>query len=282
MATYAEYLKSLGATDDDIKVMDTPIGRRAFEQQQAALVESQRLRDLANRDLSNYKDWYEKEATPAFQANLERAIKAEAEAARARTVILSSQDEGMLRVAKDMGYEVTAPPTRTAPPANPDGNGFDASKYFTRDEIQGIARREGLAIATMSDIEREHARLFPDKPLNARALYEMSTSSGKPFEQVWMETFNVAAARTAYETAQREAYEKRLRDEGAAKEREIWASRVNPDMRPLVPSSRPLAPRSEGTRTKQPWEIGSPEQLSAERVDREAKKILSGAVTTTH
>jgi hypothetical protein len=285
MATYAEYLKSQGASDDDIKLLDTVIGRKAYDAMQHQLADSTRRLGIADTDLKNYQTWFTNEATPAFESMKEAKIRAEAEAARARQVILSSQDEGLLKVAKEMGYDVEAPPARRTDSANPPtrttdpASGFNPDHYFTRAEIQQIAAQEGEAIATAQDIAYEHRVLFPDKPLNFRDLRARSVKANKPVEQLWMEEFNVTAARAARQEKEKTEYETRLRTEGATAERQRLADTYgNPNVRPLAPSNSPFTMRPAANRDKQPWEIGE-NKLVNDRVERATKKLLEKTTT---
>ena len=284
MNTWADYLKSQGAVEDIIKVLDTPEARKAYDTMQAQLAESQRRQALADTDLKNYQNWFSNEATPAFESMKEAKIRAEAEAAKARQIILSSQEEGLLKLAKEAGWDVEAPATRRdAPPARTD----DSVKYLTREDVlqlvMPIADQEGRAIATMGRMVQEHERLFPNgDPVDWDGLLTEGRGRKVSVEQVWKEKFGVDAAREARKKAAQEAYDKRLIEQGAAAERQRLADTYgNPNVRPLSPSASPFTMRPTAGRDKQPWEMqsGNENRLSDDRVARATKKLLERTTT---
>lgn len=269
--TYGEYLKSLGATEEDIKLLDTAIGRKTFEAMQAADARATAAESSRTTDRATLEKWRDEQVIPLVSDMQKKVMLAEANEAKARQAIKTLQDQGLIDVAKDLGYETTPPASQ--PPANNGGaNGFDPAKYFTKDDVVAIAAREGEAIAIAQDIAFEHRQLFPDKPLNFRDLRAKASAANKSVEQYWMDTYSVAAAREARTLADKTAYETRLRTEGATAERERLSSTYgNPDARPLVPSNSPFTKRPDQGREKQPWEV---EDRSNDRVQRATKAIL--------
>src|SRR5271156_787991 len=122
MATYAEYLKSQGASDEDIKVLDTPIARKAYERLEAAVVSASERADAEKRAMDEYKtsvrEWNDTKIVPEFQDLDRKATLATANEARLLAAIKTSQDEGLKAVAKSMGYKLDDAPPPNAPPAN--------------------------------------------------------------------------------------------------------------------------------------------------------------------
>lgn len=281
--TYGEYLKSLGATEEDIKLLDTAIGRKTFEAMQAADARATAAESARTTERTTLEKWRDEQVIPLVSDMQKKVILAEANEAKARQAIKTLQDQGLIDVAKDLGYDT--PPPANAPPANNGGaNGFDPAKYFTKDDVVAIAAREGEAIAIAQDIMNEQRYLFPDKPVGPtwfRDLRAKAQAANKSVEQYWMESNGVAAAREARTLADKTAYETRLRTEGATAERERLSSTYgNPDARPLVPSNSPFTKRPDQGREKQPWEV---EDRSNDRVQRATKAILdmqSGAGRT--
>jgi hypothetical protein len=282
--TYAEFLKSQGASEEEIKVMDTAVGRRAFDAMQRtateAAEEAARQKASAESYQTRVDQWFEENKGKLDAAN-NNVVTAKAEAERARAAILAAHKQGMLDVAilNDLGIKPDG--TSAAPPAappNPGAPNFDPNKYFTRDDILTIAEREGEAIAMAQDIAAEHSVLFPGRPLNFRELRREAVAAKKPLEQVWMDKFQVSAAREAKQKAEREAEQKKWMEEGAkAREAELLKTiGSNPFTRAPEASHSPFAPRPQSdTRSgKQPWEVGTSEQLSAQRVEKGAKLAL--------
>lgn len=276
MSAYADYLRANGATEDEIKVLVTPASERAYTAMQASLAEAQTQATAAATKADTYEKWYHEKAVPYVQ-NLERDIvKTAAEGAKAREALVTAQKRGLLNVAKDLGYELEPTvPAATAPGAPPAG--FDSSKFIDRDTFIQTIGKEGDAIAAAQDIALEHQYLFgadPSKKLNFRSMRERAMREGKSVEQVWMDTYSVAAARKSREEADRQTYEKKLRDEGAEAERSRLASMYgDPNQRPPVPSTSPFAFRPQTGRDKQPWERN--DDMSTDRVQRATQKVMN-------
>src|SRR5262245_39055868 len=97
--TYAEYHKSVGASDDEIKVLDTPLARRAFDAQQRSVDEAY------NRGAGDYetkaKDWFAKIEGEVAENNRKLAV-AVANEARAKAAVLAARDQGLTDIAKDL------------------------------------------------------------------------------------------------------------------------------------------------------------------------------------
>lgn len=276
--TYPEYLKSLGATDEDIKVLDHPIGRKAWEAATAQVTQATEEAAAAKQSKKDFEarnvEWYD--TTLAEYTRMQQeTVKAKADRARAVELVKSATDAGLLEIAKGMGFDDPPPPNTNTPPPN----GFDPTKYFTKEDVIEIARKESYAIATVNDISNEHARLFPGQPLRMRELLQEAQTRKIPVEKVWEEKFKVPEVRARVESETRTAYEKKLREEGAATAREEFASKYgNPETRPLVPSTSPFSQRPESIRGKQPWE--TPEAtLESDRVRRVSKLVLDKQLT---
>jgi len=271
--TYAEYLKSQGATDDEIKILVTPVTTKAFDTMQANLTTATSERDAAKLGQKTYEDWYNKQAVPYVQKLEREVVVSAADSARTRTALLTLQERGLIDIAKDLGLkpdELRTPPNPVAPAAAaPD------PRYVTGDSLVEFANREGEAIATAQDIVSEHMQLFPNdqsKRLSMRELRAKAIAQHKSVEQVWMETFNVDQVRRDRQLADKTAYETKLREEGAATERTRLADQYgNPELRPLMSSRSPLAPRPNTGREKQPWESGD---RSNDRVAAATKKVM--------
>lgn len=284
--TYAEYLKANGATDAEVTVLDTPVGRRAFEKQQTELAEAVRTRDLAVTDRTNYQTWYETQAVPAFDKKETELAAAKANEARVAALVRerAKTDEGLREVAKTMGIEVDAP--NTPPAASAGGTEISRAieefkkQVYTRDEILQIARAEGKAIATMGKIIQEHERLFPNTPIvDWEGIREQAESSKKPFEQVWMEKFNVADARAkALKAADDARIATIVAEQVKAKEAELISRFGNPDTRPLAASSSPFVLRPATGRDKQPWETDG-NAMQNDRVQRATQRAIERGVS---
>jgi hypothetical protein len=269
MSAYSEYLRSLGASDADVAVLDTPLAQKAFTQLNSD-------KDAAVKTWTDYKanadKWYADEVIPKFTEMQQKTALAEAERARAVALIQSATDAGMIELAKKAGFDKEIDDARR--PKEPSMD----DKYVSRDLLLQVAEKEGDAIAIAQDIAYEHAKLFPDKTLSFQTLRREAISRKVPVMQVWEEKYGVPAARAARETADRTAYETKLREEGAAAERTKFASTYgNPDARPLTSSSNPFVNRSTEKKEKQPWEVDE-NSRTADRVRMGAQKAIERGV----
>lgn len=270
--TYAEYLKSNGATEDEVKLLDTTVGRKAFEAMQAAETRAIAADAARVADRETLEKWRDNEIIPLVSRLNNELVVAKGNEGKAREAILALQKEGLINVSKDLGYDPPAAPTGGNGSPNPAAPGFDPNKYFTREDVINIAAQEGDAIALAQDIAYEHRLLFPDKPLNFREMRREALAAKQPVEQFWMNKYGVTAARDKRASEEKAAYEKRLIDQGATAERERLASQYgNPDTRPLTPSNSPFAQRPAAGRDKQPWEVGD---RSADRVQHATKTVM--------
>lgn len=272
--TLAELLKSQGASEEDIKLLDTPIARRAFEAQQQAVTDATTAAaasDKAKKDYEAQVDrWHNEQILPAYQRMEAESITSKAELAKAKAVLLSAQDAGLLKIAADMGFKQDGTP---AAPVNNGTPNIDTSKFVTADRLNELVETAGNGLAVLQDIVMEHAQLFPDRPLKVRELRAAAVAERKSVEQYWSEKYGVPAARDKRDADAKTAYEARLRKEGADAATQAFADRYgNPDTRPLVPSVSPLAPRTDGSgRDKMPWD-------SNDRSNDRVKKATSAVI----
>ena len=279
MASYAEYLKANGATEEDLKVLDTPVARRAYDKMQAdaqAAVDAANAKSVA--DMEAYRgtmnQWYEEKVLPENQAAQAEAVTAKAEAARAKAAVLAAaaRDEGLKQVAINMGWTVdgTTPPANTPPANTPPG--FDPSQYFKKDEIVTALSREGDVIMLAQDIAAEHATLFPGQRLNFRELGNEARAAKKDLQAYWEQKYKVPDARSAQAAATKEADYARVRKEEREKVESEMASRYgNPLTRPPMPSSNTFAKIVPGAENKMPWDRPD---ASGERVQRATEAVI--------
>lgn len=270
--TLAELLRSQGASEEDLKLLDTPVARRAFDAQAKAVVDATAAAAASDKSKRDYEAsvdrWHNEQILPAYQRMEQDSIASKAELARAKAVILASQDAGLLKVAEGMGYKPDAAPAASATPA------IDPSKFVTQDRLNELAETAGNGLAVLQDIVMEHAQLFPDRPLKVRELRAAAVAERKTVEQYWSEKYGVAAAREKRDADSKTAYETRLRKEGADAATQAFADRYgNPDTRPMVPSISPLAPRPAGSgRETMPWDSGD---KSNDRVRKATSAVIA-------
>jgi hypothetical protein len=272
MATYAEFLKSQGATDDDIKALDTPVARKAFEAQQNAIAAAALKAEEADRVVAANRKWKEEVVQPILDKTTAERDIARAEAAAERARLKQLEEDGL--VAKP----AAAATTRT------DGtfpSGLDPKKFVSVDDLPQFAAAQADAIMLAEDIASEHRVLFPDRPLKFRELRQRAVANNVPVERQWMTEFGVEAAREARAKADREAEQKRWMDEGAkAKEAELASRYGSPETRPAVPSSNPFAKRGTVALAK-PNETPIFDRSENQRSNDRVRRAVGGASVQT-
>lgn len=268
--SYAEYLKSNGATDDEVKVLVTPASQKAYDAMQAQVTAAAAETLKAQTHYKALDDWHKNVAEPTAAKALAERDAALADAAAERARMKKLQDLGLLAIADQMEPEEAA---KRAAAATSAATAPDLSKYVDRDTFLSTVSQEGDAIAIAQDIAFEHQRLFPDKPLNFRELRKQAIANKQSVEQQWMSTYGVAAARESRATADKDAYEKRLREEGASAER-AKLSTVNPNLVNPQASSNPFTGKSPSAQAAdaQPWHKNESERANA-RVQKQVGKL---------
>lgn len=266
MATYAEFLAENGATPDEIKILDVPAARKAFDKQQALIAEAAQEKQKAADLIQKNREW----ATQVEEQNqtyLKERDSALLTAAAAAAKEKKLQELGLLEVAEKLEPGSTKAKESETP-------AFDASKYVDRDTLMQVADREGEAIATIADLSREHYQLFPDKVANWRELRREAVSRKMPLESLWMEKFGVAAAREARTAADRAAHEKKIAEDAITKYKSEHPE-TNPLMAHPVISSTPFSNRLPGGSTndnKSPW-LKSDAERETSRINKVLPKL---------
>ena len=274
MSAFADYLRSLGTADADIAILDTSAAQKAYDKMvadsaAAVAAEKKRLEDYQ----VNVEKYYTETNTRAKQLQ-DDAITAKADAARARAAILEMQKQGLIDNAKQYGYDPEEKPTvpvKTEP------------KYLTADEIMPALDQAGEGLAAVMDAAAEHAKLFPDKPFNARQIRAAAVAARKSFYQYWEETFKVPEARTAAEAARQAAHDKSIADAARAEERALLASQyANPNTRPAVASNSPfVVKKAADGKPEVPW-ARNENELSDARVRKATENIIKRGEQVTH
>jgi hypothetical protein len=269
--TYAEYLKANGATEDEIKVLDTAVSRRAFDKSQAEAEEARAASAKLEETMKNYESrvnsWYQ-ENDAKLKTVQSQAVAAAAEAARHKAALLEAQRQGMIELAKGAGYDPE--PEKPAAAAAPD------DRYLTMDKFAAAGDTFAANLAGLIDAASEHARLFPNVPFNADQLRREAQAQGKTLLPYWEEKYKVRDAREAAIQRQRDAEIAKWKAEGAKeKETELVSRFGNPETRTLVPSKSPFVPRKEDPlrADNQPWNK-TESQLSNDRVERATKRLI--------
>lgn len=283
MLTYEEFLRQNGATTEEVKALTegsfSGAAKKMFERLQAEEARAVAAERKATDVESTWKNFYENDVADSFKKAELAAVAAQAEAARYKTTLLEAHKRGIMKLTKDMGFDVddagNPNPSPSPSPAAATGS-FDPDKY-TREVLLPLADKEGDAIAMMTEIASEHAALFPGERPNWRELRREAVQRKVPLEQLWREKFKIDEKRAAVQKAADDARIAAAVDERyKVREQELISKYGNPDSRPLVPSTATLTSRvmrqGEG---KQPWDRGiSDEAMRNERVKAATEKQL--------
>jgi hypothetical protein len=212
MSSYAEFLAENGASPDDIKLLDTPIARKAHDKMVAAAADAKRRSDDIIAKNNEWRDTVEAQNQTYLRERDTALATAAAESARLKKL----QELGLLAVAENLEPGSTTPKPGETPAFDPK----TLERYVDRDTLLQVAEQEGNAIATVQDIAYEHALLFgndPSKRINFRALRQEAKERKVPFEKLWEERFNVPAAREARAAKEKSEYEARIATDAVTK-----------------------------------------------------------------
>lgn len=270
MSKYGDFLKANGASDEDIKIWDTPVTAKAFEKQQADLDAERNRYAAKDKELKDYHGTvtsYYEESDAKLKAMQNKVVSSQAEAERFRGALVAARDEGLIQVAENLLTPPKADPVK--PPAD--------TQYINRDDFFKAVDGVGDGLAWVIDLTSEHAQLFPNQPLKMRELRQESLAAGeKSVPAYWERKYGVPAARAAKAQASHDAEVAKWKAEGAKeKETELISRGFNPDTRPLMPSTSPFTKRPDptGIRAKQPWDHADG-TLSNDRVRRVTEKLV--------
>lgn len=271
MSTYADLLKSQGASDEDVKLLDTPIARKAYDKLQSDLAGAERVRQEAQAAADANKKWYDEQALPYIETLTKAKNTAVGEAAANAAKVKALQEAGLIEAASN--EEVAAEAARKAAAAGQPT--FDASKYVTTETLHAVANREGDAIAIAQDIAYEHSRLFPDKPLNFRNLRKEAVEKNISVETLWETRYGVPAARDAKAAADKAAYEAKIAADAVSRFKSEHPI-TQPGLGYSQPSANPFtgnvpsATDSANLPTNAPWL-----KSDAQRVNDRISKVLT-------
>jgi hypothetical protein len=205
MSSYAEFLAENGASPDDIKLLDTPVARKAHDKMVAAAAEAKRRSDDIIAKNNEWRDTVEAQNQTYLRERDTALATAAAESARLKKL----QELGLLQVAENLEPGSTQPKPGETPAFDPK----TLERYVDRDTFLGAVDQEGNAIALVQDIASEHQLLFgndPSKRLNWRAMRAEAKERKMNVEQLWMEKYNVPSARTALAAKEKSEYEARI------------------------------------------------------------------------
>jgi hypothetical protein len=275
MASYAEYLKSLGATDEDIKVLDSPITRKAYEKMVAdneAAVNQERAN--SQQAMQGYREemnnWYEQKVLPEWESYKTETATAKANEARARAIVseASKSNEGLKQVAKNMGWDIEGDrsPAQVQQQTNPNRD------YYTKDElVKAFGITEGSILKAQS-IASEWGQFYPGQYLDWDKLNADAKAINKDIQVHFREKYKIPEMRAKMEQDKVTAREEAIRKEEREKVASEYASKYgNPMTRPPMPSDNPFAKINRpATDSKQPWERPTGE---FDRVTEASKRV---------
>jgi hypothetical protein len=267
MQTYAELLKSQGATDDDIKVLATPLAERVYAKQQEAIVAAQAAADKAAKQAESYQKWYNEQALP-YVSEVESKLKvSEATLTGERARLKALQEAGLIEVAaQDDAAKKAAEEAAKRGEVN-----FDPTKFVPREQFNELAIKAADSITLVADLAQEHTALgLP--PVSWRTLKAEAAAANQDVESYWKTKFNVDQKRSERAATEKAAYEKQIADAAVAKwKQEHPASAVNPALGFGALSSNPFTGKVPSASDAQiPWN-----RSDSEKVNSRINKVLA-------
>ena len=275
MPSYAEYLKSFGATEEDLKVLDTPVARKAYDkmvadQEAAVNQEKQNSQQAMQGYREEMNNWYEQKVLPEWENYKTEAATAKANEARAQAIVreASKTNEGLKKVAENMGWDIEG----NRSPAEVKKEQPTQGNYFTREETLNAFNKAEDAIALAQDLASEYSLYYPNQRLNMRQLNQEAKAARKPIEQYFNEKYKINEMRAKMEQDRQTARDEAIRKEEREKVQSEYASKYgNPMTRPPMPSDNPFAKINRpAADSKQPWERPNGE---FERVTEASKRV---------
>ncbi len=304
-----DILKARGYTDEQLTAGDAAswLSNPAFVALlEAEDTENERIRtehEGFKTRLDNVDKWYRDYADPLVKQSKQNEVNYRKKIAGLEAQLAAEQEVGLRAVAdggqggqggqgagagggQGAGQGQGGGQGGVQRTADPDFTQFD-SRYITTDTFQQAYEQTGHAIAMMNDIEGDYRELFgkrlPGGSSGLRREYLDARRAG---------TFNgdiQQFAEKKYKFVERR--EELSREDAAKHEKEVGDAAIqkyisehgNPLTRPMTASSSPFYKRTgtdgQGKRDgTQPWDRGTVEQRSRERVVKFAQKELQNKV----
>jgi len=166
--SYADFLKEQGATEEELKTLDTAPARKAYDKLMAQVAAAADTKRKADETIAANREWAQ-QVESQNQAYLKERDSAQIEAAAARARIAKMGELGLIEIAEKIE------PGSTKPPAA-DVAAFDASKYVTNDTLLTVAEREEIGLQRLVKIFHRRGRLV--QPLgDIRCVVDVQTRS---------------------------------------------------------------------------------------------------------
>jgi len=265
--TYEEMLRAQGASDDEVKLLNTPTAQRLFAKQAADLAAANDAATKAKTQAESYQKWYNEQALP-YVSEVESKLKvSEATLTGERARLKALQDAGLIEVAAQDDAAKAA-----AAAAAGGTSTFDPAKFVPREQFNELAVKAADSITLVADLAQEHASLgLP--PVSWRTLKQEAAAANQDVETFWKTKFNVEAKRSERAATEKSTYEKKIAEDAVAKwKQEHPSSGVNPALGFGAPSSTPFTGRiPSASDAKQPWQ-----RSDSERVNSRISKVLTG------
>jgi hypothetical protein len=271
----------------------------ALEAESLAAETAEAERARLQGELDGDLNWYQTQAAPALKKATADAIAAKSEAAAANAKLQAMQDYGLSEIAKQEGAKPGF--AGAAPAAVIDPN---TGQYMTKEQLDTeLANRMGMVgdVVTMAaDIPFDHRDLFgtplPGGMAGLRKEFNAAQANNRfrgSLMDFWESKYKVADKRSEVAATTRQ---KELDDYAASKVAEertrLTSEYGNPMTRPLATSRSPFTNRGSvigaagaaggsnsgaPTEQKQPWDSGSPEQRSQNRITQFVKRSMEKA-----
>lgn len=257
--TTAEYLKSIGMSDEEIialtKAFPADKLAKAFEAPLKAKADAEALAAKYKTDLEDFENKYQTEILPEISKTYKDAInyRTQAEALKARLV--AAKEYGFLSDdAAIPGSPAPGTPANPGTPAAPapgtpaalDPRYVEATAFSTAvDSIPDMLGR-------LSKMSNEHFHLFGSPLLDIDELVTASkaTKGKKSVYDLWDEKYKVADKRKELALKTQQAHDTKIGDEAVTK---YLSEHGMPFTRPAVPSIATRFTNVGKEEVRQPW-----------------------------
>lgn len=227
----------------------------------------------SQRTLQEERDAFEKHKKAIndqfLSAQTERE-KAESQLGTVRAKIKTASQVYGVDLEKELFGD--APPPNPNPPKPPESVIPDDFRRRV-DEVANMVPLTLELQAEMLDISRQHADLFPDKPLLFKELLEEATKQRRSPTQVWDDKFGATAKR-------QELRDKKISDEAYERAKQELEKKYSGQIVNGLRTTLPTSPMFN--LSKEPLKPGDRNARSSEAVQRAVEALASGKYRQPH
>lgn len=249
-----EVTKGETVSPEERAALDKVLGREKVQSSLAASVMRQADYSAAHDALRQDRETFDKErkdiqkkydaefaSLSTWRGTAQEKLEAEEKARKDAEAALAASQRKYAKALKEAGVEpdeldddLDVEPRRRAPAFDP-AKEWETREIKLRSELKAEFERGAADLVKMMgpypiqlmQLQAEHQRLFPDRPLDVAALYQKSVETSKPMDEIWVSEFKVPERRA--ELAQ-QAIDKQIEDARADERRKVTEQLSRPPM----------------------------------------------------